>query len=93
MPPESVSGLCIFPRAATISSIRAAIRPGSPSQRRREVAVRGRVEAEPLDRDLELVRAHRTGGVEALGGLRQRSRRVEDPVGAELLADLLHDHS
>ena len=41
-----------------------------------------------LDRDLDLVRAHRAGGVEPGGRLRQRPARLEHPVGAELLADV-----
>ena len=63
-----------------------------------DVAKRGRVEAEPLDGDLELVRAHRARRVEALGRLRQRAGRVDHPVGAELLLDVdrevsLHERS
>ena len=53
-----------------------------------DVAERGRVEAEALDRHLELVGPDRPRGIEALRGLRQRAGRVQDPVGAELLPDL-----
>ena len=54
-----------------------------------DVPERGRVEAEPLDRELELARAHRRGRVEPLRGLRQRARRRDDPAGPEVLPDVI----
>ena len=97
-PPESVSGLCILPRAATISRIRSPIRSGSPPHALADLAVGGRVDAETLDRDLELERPHRAGGVEALGRLGQRAARLDHPVGADPLLHLpvqiaLHERS
>ena len=51
--------------------------------------MRSRVEAEALDRDLELVLAHRAGRVERLRGLRKEAGRRDDAVGADLECDLL----
>ena len=45
---------------------------GRLAARSRRLRKRGRVEAQPLDRDLELVRADRARRLEALGRLRQR---------------------
>jgi hypothetical protein len=52
---------------------------------------RGRVEAEPLDGDLELAGADRPRGVEAGGRLGQRTGWLEDPVGPEAVAGVGRD--
>ncbi len=89
MPPESVTGLCIFPRLLHDlqdppgHGVR--VSPGAF----RELAMRGGIEAEALDPDLHLVRADRPGGVELLRRLRKESGRRDDPVGADLERDLL----
>ena len=54
-----------------------------------DVPVGGGVEAEALDRDLELVGVDRPGGVQAVGLLGQRARGREHAVDAQLLGDLV----
>ena len=84
MPPESVSGLCILPRAATISAIRAAIASGSPSARSRiwRCEVESRQSRSTVD--LELVRrapAPRRRAARPAAAARRPAS--SDPVGAE----------
>jgi hypothetical protein len=50
-----------------------------------DVAKRGGVEAEPLDRDLELVRPNRPIRIEPLGRLGQSAGRSDNPIGTEPL--------
>ena len=88
MPPEPVSGFCILPRVATISSTsaRTGVAVAVDACLRSELAVRRGVEVEPLDPDPDLVGPELAAGVEPLGGLRQHARSVEDPVQAGRIA-------
>ena len=71
MPPESVDGVVhLSPRRHDLDN------PGGhrvcvATRALGDLAMRRGVEAEPLDRDLELMRADRPGGVEDVRGLRQ----------------------
>ena len=79
MPPEPVSGFCILPRVATISST--SRRTASPScvVLALELAERRGVEVETLDADAHLVGPQLLAGVEPLGCLRQRPPRRPGP--------------
>ncbi len=64
MPPEPVTGFCILPRLATISSTAARIAAGSPPMRLAQLPERRGVEVQPLDTDPHLVRPQLRAGVQ-----------------------------
>jgi hypothetical protein len=75
IPPDPVTGFCIFPRAATISRTRAPIRAGSPPHSC-ELPEGGGVDVQALDVDRELIGTQRQAGIEDLRLLRQRAGRA-----------------
>ena len=83
MPPEPVTGFCILPRVAMISSTSARTAAPSPPCLLRQLPEARRVEIEPLDRDPHLVGADPRIGVQAPGGLRQHPGRLEHPVQSD----------
>ena len=82
MPPEPVSGFCILPRVATMSSTSARTRHRRRRVRALELAERRRVEVEPLDADPDLVGPQLAAGVEPLGRLGQHARSGRRPGAA-----------
>ena len=73
IPPEPVTGFCILPRAATMSSTSAADRVPVAAVLALELAERRGVEVEPLDPDPDLVGPELASGVEPLRRLRQHA--------------------
>ena len=94
MPPDPVSGFCIFPRVAHDvedgGPDRLAVAAVGPV----ELADGGRVQVQPLDPHPDLVGPQVVPGVEPLGGLGQDVPRSEDavqPYGAAVRR--CHKHS
>ncbi len=83
MPPEPVTGFCIFPRVGDDLQDGRADGVAVAAVGLGELAERGGVEVEPLDGDPHLVGPDRGVGVEAPGRLRQDAGRLEHPVHPE----------
>ena len=79
--PESVSGLCILPRTATISRIRSPIRPGSPPQRSRRL--RNEVESRQSRSTSSLSSNGRTGPEASRRSAGWKIGRLQHPIGPE----------
>ena len=90
MPPEPVSGFCILPRAATMSSTACADPVAVAVVGALELAERRRVEVQPLDADADLVGPQLAAGVEPVGGLREHAGGCDHPVEADGAALLAH---
>ena len=83
MPPDPVTGFCILPRSATMSSTAARMASADAAGGFPQLAVGRGVQVQPVHRDPDLVGPDHRAGVQPPGGLRQHPGGLEHPVQAE----------